>query len=450
MSEPKNKTLLANRRWLKSVLPEWQENAWITSESAKALHEHYKLQEVEQESASTFLIAVYSIGALVLGGGVISFVAANWEYLGAIPKILLLIFSLLLTHGVGYYLWKIDGRWEKLGQAFIVLGTVIYAANLGLMAQIFHIRGNWYNIFGGTALGALAFGLGMRSLPNAIIALVCTFVWSIGYTLDHGSMSMYLPLVMLLGFAALSVWMNSVVLFSLTLLAFSWSIWAVNAEALTNVPFILSLGFATGLTALGAGATVHHWFDRVNFRAASVVVVVLGLGWVLYLLSFLDVSREFMRVSDRLGIDQHPSYLWVWFYAILGLGLLLWDAIQQRQNAESERFKPMVQLGWGLAAACLVMMGVVLGRDGEVAALLANLFSFVLAGFLLWMGIHWQSRAPFWGGILFAMLLIVSRFFEYTEDLMVKAVVFILCGAAMLYLTWQFEKSYKRKQTEQV
>ncbi|MGD0077467.1 MAG: DUF2157 domain-containing protein, partial [Sedimentisphaerales bacterium] len=60
-------------------------------------------------------------------------------------------------------------------------------------------------------------------------------------------------------------------------------------------------------------------------------------------------------------------------------------------------------------------------------------------GFLL------LDRQIFWAGILFTALVIASRFLEYETGLVIKAVIFITCGIAIILAGVGFE-NYLRKR----
>ncbi len=71
--------------------------------------------------------ALYVLGALLVGGGVVSLVAWNWEALSAAAKLVLLGVALATVHTVGYQFWRFGNR-KRLGHGLMFLGSVLFGA----------------------------------------------------------------------------------------------------------------------------------------------------------------------------------------------------------------------------------------------------------------------------------------------------------------------------------
>ncbi|MHC4560425.1 MAG: DUF2157 domain-containing protein, partial [Planctomycetota bacterium] len=177
----KNKKVSARfRKQLKDELPVWQSEGLISPEQSNALTQRYQLEKIGAESLRTLLGVIYGIGIVLVAIGVISFVAFHWTGMTRTSKVVLIFGVMLACHGAGFYLWQITGKSPKLGHALICLGTLIFGANIGLMAQIFHIKGQWNGMFLPWAVGAIAMAYAIGSTPNAAIAIVTSLIWFIG------------------------------------------------------------------------------------------------------------------------------------------------------------------------------------------------------------------------------------------------------------------------------
>ena len=55
--------------------------------------------------------------------------------MGAAAKLATLGVAMVAAHGAGFALWKGSGRAERLGHALTVLGTLVFGASIGLVAQ---------------------------------------------------------------------------------------------------------------------------------------------------------------------------------------------------------------------------------------------------------------------------------------------------------------------------
>ena len=128
------------RSRLKQEIPHWQQEGIISEEAAAQLTQRYQLDGIQKESSRLLAAALFTLGGLLLGGGVITFVAANWEEIPTFAKVTMLLATLLAFHLTGYWLWYQKG-WTRFGHALVFAGCLVFGANIGLMAQIFHVSG---------------------------------------------------------------------------------------------------------------------------------------------------------------------------------------------------------------------------------------------------------------------------------------------------------------------
>jgi hypothetical protein len=78
--------------------------------------------------------------------------------------------------------------------------------------------------------------------------------------------------------------------------------------------------------------------------------------------------------------------------------------------------------------------------------LFSNIACFVLSAGFIACSFRLEDRRIFWAGVLFAALVITSRFFEYETGLLIKAVVFITCGICLILAGVGFENYLKRRR----
>ncbi len=102
---------------LKREIPLWLDSGILSPDGASALEARYRLGELESEGGRLLASFIFGIGGLLLGGGVLAFVAAHWATLGAAFKVALIFSGLLGFHGAGFYLWHFRG-WPRLGHAW--------------------------------------------------------------------------------------------------------------------------------------------------------------------------------------------------------------------------------------------------------------------------------------------------------------------------------------------
>ena len=205
------------RAALRNELPVWIQKGIISEQTAKQLSTAYQLDNLKYESTRLLSAVIFTIGGVLLGGGVISFVAANWEAIPTPIKLALLFLALISFHAVGFWLWHTH-NWRRLGHALVFCGCLVFGANIGLVAQIFHISGNWYGGFGAWALGSLVMAWAVRSWIIGVLALVTSFIWFIGFQSDHEQSASFYPLITAVSLLLLAWIIRSRVLYAGTLL----------------------------------------------------------------------------------------------------------------------------------------------------------------------------------------------------------------------------------------
>jgi uncharacterized membrane protein len=138
--------------------------------------------DVEKHSGKSFsfgnVLAV--MAAILLGASVLIFVAANWE---AIPRLVrvLSLFALISVSYVGGALLKQRG--SGFGEALYLLGAAAFGASIALIGQMYHFTGDESQAVLVWCFGTMLAAAGLRSpiLTNAAVALAATWLWMRGF-----------------------------------------------------------------------------------------------------------------------------------------------------------------------------------------------------------------------------------------------------------------------------
>jgi uncharacterized membrane protein len=80
----------------------------------------------------------------------------------------------------------------------------------------------------------------------------------------------------------------------------------------------------------------------------------------------------------------------------------------------------------------------------EIATLLFNILLFGLAIVLIRDGLALGNRHTFWGGMVLLVLSIITRMLEYNTGLLLKSIVFALCGLGVIAAGLWFERNIER------
>ncbi|MDR2137060.1 MAG: DUF2157 domain-containing protein [Synergistaceae bacterium] len=122
-------------RWqfLTEESSQWVENGFISAVQRDAILGGY--------SATThWPLLVLGLGVSMIGLGVLSFIAANWEILSDNLKIAVIVASYLASVGSAYFC---EARERKaVSGVLLVLSGFVLLGGLALIAQVFHIEGS--------------------------------------------------------------------------------------------------------------------------------------------------------------------------------------------------------------------------------------------------------------------------------------------------------------------
>lgn len=137
-----------------------------------------KREERKEGAQKRTIKIILTIGAILIGAGIFSFIAANWQEMTKSLKIGIIIISMLASYSAAWYVRE-KLRLVKTGEALLLLGAIIYGAGIFLTAQMFNIRANWPDGFILWMLGVIAmafaaeaFSLFYLAIPLGIVAFI--------------------------------------------------------------------------------------------------------------------------------------------------------------------------------------------------------------------------------------------------------------------------------------
>ena len=427
------------RTALKQELSAWVQDGILSEESAAQLRQLYQLDQLEKESSRLLAAVLFTLGSLLLGGGIISFVAAHWEELPPGVKVVLLFAALLGFHLTGYWL-RYERKMPRLGHALIFCGCLVFGANIGLMAQIFHVSGDWYRAYAVWAVGVLAMAWAVRSWLCGVLAQMISYVWFVGFIGDHHErLASVYPFLLATAFLPLAWQTGSRVLCTLTLVGIISALTALAGSESDSGTYALLALAAGGLVSWAAGE--YHRAARVKpeFGNPLAMLGVVALAGGAYVWSFHWIWQH---RSHTVGQRT--------FYWLISAGVAVLIAVVL--IGKSWSVSPDTRLfSVGILLALLLIAGAALLSKDRVVwpTIVMNLSAFLLAAIGIGKGFTDQRRLPFWAGTLFLVLLILSRFFEYETGLLLKSAAFVACGALVLFAGMTYERRLQRREVTQ-
>ncbi|MBI4819653.1 MAG: DUF2157 domain-containing protein [Deltaproteobacteria bacterium] len=411
----------AFRAKLKVELPSWEREGLITREAREELTRRYSVDEPGADAAA---LAVYVLGALLVGGGVVSFVAWNWAALSDVAKLALVTSAMISVQTLGFWLWRIDGRHARLGHALVFLGTLIFAANVGLVAQVFHVSEHWYNGALAIGLGALAASLIHGSVPNTVAALLAWATYLSGREEPLPGSGYGLLVV----FTVIAARQSSRATFGI-LVPLASGVLAVEVARVTDGEGVVAAFVALSSIALAFAHDGSGLLPR--FAGASSAWGTIGLVLVAFPASFREVAEE-LSLSE---VDHNQTAL-LWPAFLILVAVTLWV---RRLNAARQRPRSL----HGTISAVVLTLAMLFDEPRIPMFIAANLVLFTLSIGAIISSVHELERRPFWFGMVLAAVLIGARFFEFEVGLLLKSLVFTSLGVVVIVFGIVFERRLK-------
>jgi uncharacterized membrane protein len=253
------------RRQLETDLVEWVAGGVISGEAAQSIRK----ARFGEEAASRLPAIFAMLGALMLAASVSAFVAANWQ---EIPRLVRLVGILAVIAGCFFPALLLEGRGMPRGaDAAVTFATLCFGAGIALVGQMYHLPADWPAGAMLIALGGLvATALTGKNGP-LVIAFVAMASWSFGRLDAYQWHGIHWPFLLLFvpGFL-LAMGRENHVLPHAAVLAFSVSLATVLVPQASND---------------WPGTPVKYLFNLVDgglaFSAAYIAVGLLALdrGW---------------------------------------------------------------------------------------------------------------------------------------------------------------------------
>jgi len=145
-----------------------------------------------------FVRIVVTIGAILVGLGVLSFIASNWGGMTKLVK-LSLIFGIFI--GVNAISFNLQS-YPKTARSLIYLGTLVYGAGIFLIGQMFNFGGTYSTAFLLWSMGIIPMAFQQRDKYLLLFANVLFLIYL------NASLSEGFPYVSIIGIPALYLALN--------------------------------------------------------------------------------------------------------------------------------------------------------------------------------------------------------------------------------------------------
>jgi uncharacterized membrane protein len=341
------------------------------------------LKKADEKAGPGKLITTISIlGSILVGVGVILFIASNWSGIPNWGRLFIVFFSLLISYGLGFYLRYEAKNYPKVGASLILLGALIFGAGMFLIAQIYHITVHYPNgpLLWGLFVLPLAYLLRFRSLLS--LALLVLLIWlgmEAHLRTSHHSYLQSITMVPLFCVAGIALW-------GIGLMHRDWR----SLRAISS-PYI----FIGALITFFAGFVLT--FDLYGLGFESDLPLIFYAGIVALFLAGM--------ILRSLGEEKEKG----WIPETLGLVILMVIVIYL---FSSPSISPM-----RARAGLRLFLNALLGLE---------IFGLIILGFIRRYSIYVNI------GLLFFALDVVARYFDLFWELLPRSLFFVAGGLLLL------------------
>jgi uncharacterized membrane protein len=166
-----------NYQILKKELDFFEQNGFLPTLQKEEMLNHY-----EVIGRLNFIRVLLTVGAFLLGIGVLSFVASNWMHMGDTFKFLLIVLSIV---GVNLAGLKMEKNHPKTARTMHYLGVLFFGAGIFLIGQMFNFGGEYQSALLVWALGSIPIGYVLKDRIILIFTTVLLFIYSFGTFVEN-------------------------------------------------------------------------------------------------------------------------------------------------------------------------------------------------------------------------------------------------------------------------
>jgi uncharacterized membrane protein len=459
------------RRQLRREADLWAQEGLIDRTTHDRLATRYQFSALDVESRNSLITLLMGLGCVLIGIGVLTFVAANWQLLAREWRVGILLGAFIAINLLGFYLWRgpVGGK-HRLGQGLLLLGALMLGGNMALMGQMFHVRGDLFQLFIAWAVGVLlmAYSLRLTSLGILTQILMGLGYWQ-AYTSGLWSSDrvdidpnwtyfafQHMPIVAICLFLPLAYWCRSQAIFTLTGIAFISSfqsslqpvgMW--GGQTIATLNFVISCCIPP-LLLWGYGNLSQWWQGNRRDRTGAFAQIsrrlgALSLGSTCFTLSFVAFWGMFSS-DNRTNLPQTSA---IWDGAIVTvvtIGIWLYLIWQARTNSRQHPWDWTTTAVGGTICIMAVTIAAQLNTIGQniYAPIIFCLLLFGVAIGSIRSGLANSDRGAFWFGLGLLSSRIIIWFLMIQSDLMTKSLLFIVCGVGVIAIGLWFERHVRR------
>ncbi len=431
-------------RRLKADLATWVENGWVSSDAAGRI-----LASLDKGTGRSRLPAVLAmVGVICLALAVAAFVAANWE---AIPRLVKLVGIVVAVVGANLLAaWAAHAGRRTIAELATVFAVMVFVSGLALVGQIYHLPTDWAGGAVLATLGALAAAWLTGSRPAQLVAAVAAITWvfmrpepNAGADLDVGATLYGLALIVALGVHAI-VWPSRPGRWATLILLFCVYGRIAAESGFFDVEFDVMVAIAALAAALIAWGLVLYrraeyapatWLrrDGISLFARSALDVGAAVLTGTVVVTLVYILSDTPTAVPFLYVLSVPPITVVAALALAGI-LVALAGSEGRSEAIAVAAAAAIGFACPLFAITMPNQPVLHAALALVAALAVSVAG-ILAGFSFWSVVGHLGVAAV---VLWLLNITIGT-------LIGQSVFFLVAGAVLIGVAWASARLMRRR-----
>ena len=460
------------RSQLRQEAEVWRTEGIINDSQHDQLAQRYQFNALDTSSRNLFVTVLIGLGCILIGLGIITFVASNWQELSKSFKVLLLLSLFVSVNATGFYIWRKSRKSsQRLGNGLLLLGTLILGANIALMGQIYHVDNTFYELMFAWGIGVLVMAYSLRLTSLSLLAILLIWIGQWGFAINNSFANSWLyqklswssllgehmPILACIMFIPLAYLCKSRWIFAFSAIAIISALtgnlyfYSYGIGRLFNLSTLQISGWAIALFFALPPILLWSYDDfrenRViskSFRGISQNLALIYLAGVFYSFSFYSLWGYWPRESSQTELLKVNLFPLISLLVLIIIGVWQWVRLGQKMTRHRPlRSQDLTTIVIGLLigiTALIPLWHTYVAPIPELATFAFNAMLFMLSIGLMREGLTHGQRRAFWFGLLLLICRILNWFFLANTGLFIKSLVFVLCGVGVIAIGLWFEK----------
>ena len=285
------------------ALEDWRDRDMISQTDFDAL----SADLAARSTGFPFRNILILIAVIFLGFAAMTFVAANWEEMSRIARVILIVSAMWVCWGLAAYF---TGRGSKWFAAVFTLGAcAIFGAGIMLIAQLYHIQGKPVDAVWLWAIGTGLAAILTRSIPALVLTIILFGLWEWFRIFDYRSTADgdWIFLAYLAVLSGLAYWMKSRI--SAHLLAISLVIWLlVKTDGNQDPALLLTIACFLPIQLALFSERAHNFLRGFEPALLGYAFFTLGAAWLM-----AGIDHDAPKILDQ-SIPLFAATLTITFF----------------------------------------------------------------------------------------------------------------------------------------